>query len=110
MADNIPTASMLLYTDVWQSHRGSHPRRATVSHGVHEWARDDHGDGQRQVHCNTCEGAGAGLRTYLRAFTGIHKRHVHLYVAMYEAMGVAKRVTSELIRRMCVGDLSMPTG
>jgi hypothetical protein len=25
MADNIPTGSMMLYTDVSQSHRGSHP-------------------------------------------------------------------------------------
>ena len=63
IAENIPTGSMLLYTDEWQSYRGSHPDQATVRHGVHEWARDDNGDGRRKVHCNTCEGAGAALRT-----------------------------------------------
>ena len=62
-------------------------------HGVHEWARDDDGDGRREVHCNTCEGAGAALRTYLRAFRGVHKQYLHLYVATYEAMVNTKRVT-----------------
>jgi transposase len=59
---------------------------ATVSHGVHEWARDDYGDGRRKVHGHTCEGAGAALRTYLRAFRGVHKQYLHPYVATYEAM------------------------
>jgi transposase len=73
---------------------------------VREWARDDDGDGQREVHCNTCEGAGAALRTYLRTFRGVHKQYLHLYIATYEAMVNAKRVTPELIQRMCVGDRS----
>ncbi|HEX9869494.1 MAG TPA: hypothetical protein VGC99_13050, partial [Candidatus Tectomicrobia bacterium] len=78
MAENVPAGSTMLYTDEWQSSRGSHPSHATVRHGVREWARDDAGDGHREVHCNTCEGAGAGLRTYLRAFRGVHKRYLHL--------------------------------
>lgn len=98
--------STWLYTDEWQSYRGSHPCHATVRHGVHEWARDDDRDGRREVHCNTCEGAGAGLRTYLRAFRGVHKRYLHLYVATYEAMVNTKRVTPKLIRRMCACNLS----
>jgi transposase-like protein len=81
IADNVPAGSTQLYTDEWQSYRGSHVSHGTVCHGVHEWARDDDGDGQREVHCNTCEGAGAALRTYLRAFRGVHKPYVHLYVA-----------------------------
>ena len=110
ITENVPAGRTLLYTDEWQSYRGSHSSHATVCHGVHEWARDDNGDGQREVHCNTCEGAGAALRTYLRAFRGIHKQYLHLYVATYEAMVNAKRVTPELIRRMCIRDLSMHTG
>jgi transposase len=102
----VPSGSTLLYTDEWQSYRGSHPGHATVAHGVREWARDDNGDGQREVHGNTCEGAGAGLRTYLRVFRGVHKQYLHLYVATYEAMANAKRVTPELIQRMCLGDRS----
>jgi hypothetical protein len=46
---------------------------SSVKHGEKEWARDDDGDGKREVHCNSCEGAGAGLRTYLRVFRGMHK-------------------------------------
>ena len=97
IADNVPAGSTQLYTDEWQSYRGSHPSHATVRHGVHEWARDEDDDGRREVHCNTCEGAGAGLRTYLRAFRGVHKQYLHLYVATYEAMLNTKRVTPMLI-------------
>jgi transposase len=106
MMENLPAGNTLLYTAEWQSYRGSHPDHATVCHGVREWARDDDGDGRREVHCNTCEGAGAALRTYLRAFRGVHKRYLHLYVAMYEALVNTKRVTPKLIRRMCVRALS----
>jgi transposase len=110
IAENVPEDGAILYTDEWQSYRGSHPCHATVSHGVREWARDDDGDGRREVHCNTCEGAGTALRTYLRAFRGVHKQYLHLYVATYEAMVNTKRVTPELIRRMCVGHPSVQTG
>jgi transposase len=95
IAENVLAGSTLLYTDEWQSYRGSHSSHATVRHGVHEWARDDDGDGQREVHGNTCKGAGAALRTYLRAFRGVHKQYLHLYVATYEAMVNAKRVTPD---------------
>jgi transposase-like protein len=104
IAENVPRQSTVLYTDEWQSYHGSHPAHATVRHGVHEWARDDDGDGRREVHCNSCEGAGAAFRTYLRVFRGVHKQYLYLYVATYEAMFNAKRVTPQLIRRMCVGD------
>jgi transposase-like protein len=110
MAENVPGASAILYTDAWQSSRGSHTAHATVCHGVHEWARDDDGDGQREVHCHTCEGAGAALRTYLRTFRGVHKQYLHLYVATYEAMVNTKRVTPHLIQRMCIADLSLHIG
>jgi hypothetical protein len=68
------------------------------------------GDGRREVHCNSCEGAGAALRTSLRAFRGVHKQYLHLYVATYEAMVNAERVTPKLIRRMCIIDPSMHPG
>jgi transposase len=110
MADNVSPGSTRLYTDAWQSYRSSHPCHATVAHRGREWARDADGDGQRKVHCNTCEGAGAALRTSLRAFRGVHKRYPHLYVATYEAMVKTKRVTPQLIRRMCIADLSVHIG
>ena len=110
MAENVPVGSTTLYTDEWQGYHGSHAAHATVCHSAHEWARDDDGDSRREVHGNTCEGAGAALRTYLRAFRGVHKQYLHLYVATYEAMVNAKRITPDLIRRMCLGDLSGHTG
>ena len=103
MAENISAHSTQLYTDAWQSDRWSHPSHATVHHGGYEGARDDEGDGRREVHGHTCEGAGAALRPYLRSFRGVHKPYLHLYVAMDEAIVNAKRVTPHLIRRMCVG-------
>jgi transposase len=60
IAENIPGDSAILYTNEWQSDRGSYTAHATVCHGVHEWARDDDGDGHREVHCNSCEGVGGG--------------------------------------------------
>jgi transposase-like protein len=106
IAANVPAGRTTRYTDGWQSYRGSHPFHATVRHGVGEWARDDDGDGQCEVHCNTCDGAGAGLRTYLCPFHGVHKQYRHLYVAIYEAMLNTKRVTPTLIQLICVCDLS----
>jgi hypothetical protein len=76
---------------------------------VREWARDDNGDGQREVHGHTCEGVGAALRTSWRAFRGVHKQYLHLYVATYEAVVNTKRVTPELIQRMRLGELSAYT-
>lgn len=78
MDDNVPAGSPTLYTDEWQSDHGSHAAHATGAHDVHEWAREDNRDGQREVHCTTCEGAGAALRTYLRAFRGVHKQSLPL--------------------------------
>jgi transposase len=105
-----PHGGTILYTDEWQRYRGSHPSHATVHHGVREWARDDDHDGRREVHCNTCEGAGAALRTYLRPFRGVHKQYLHLYVATYEAMINTKQVTPELIRRMCIAHVLVHAG
>jgi transposase len=110
MADHVPAGSTTLYTDEWQSYHGRHAAHATVCHSTREWARDDDGDGRREVHGHTCEGAGAALRTALRAFRGVHKPYLHLYMATSEAMVHTKRGTPHLIRRMCVGDPSGHTG
>jgi hypothetical protein len=110
IAEHVSARSTQLSTDERQSYRGSHPVHATVRHGVHEWARDEDGDGRREVHCNTCEGAGAALRTYRRAFRGVHKQYLHLSVATDEAMVNTKRVTPTLIRRVCILNLSAYSG
>ena len=106
MADHVPPGSPRLSTDEWQRDRGSQPGHAPVAHGGRAWARDDDGDGRREVHGHTCEGAGAALRTSQRAFRGVHKWSLHRYVATDEARVTTKRVTPQLIRRMCVADPS----
>jgi transposase len=76
-------------------------RHGRDENGRREWARDDDGDGTREVHCNGCEGVGAPLRPFLRAFRGVHKKHLAEYVATFETMTNAKRITGEILRRMC---------
>lgn len=102
--------SAILYTDEWRGYTAVEAKlktnHATVKHGraddgSREWAREDDGDGIREVHCNSCEGAGTGLRTYLRAFRGVHKKHLAAYVATYETMTNAKRINSPIVQRMC---------
>ena len=65
--------------------------------------------GMGYVRCivTPAKGQGTALRTYLREFRGVHKAHLHLYVATYEALLNTKQVTAVLIRRMCFGDLSV---
>lgn len=48
----------------------AHP---TVCHSHREYARDDDGDGLREVPCHTREGIWPGLRNFLRPFRGVHK-------------------------------------
>ena len=68
----------MVYTDEWQGYNGlseANRAHATVCHnpGHREWARDDDGDGIREVHDNTLEGLWAALRTFLRPFRGVSK-------------------------------------
>src|SRR5262249_11515649 len=53
----------MVYTDEWGGYRKlpeAGRKHATVNHAVGEWARDDDGDGVREVHCNTLEGIWTG--------------------------------------------------
>lgn len=103
IAETVPPTALLLCTDEWRAYYGVHPHHRTVSHTTGEWARDDDGDGRREVHCNSCEGNGTGLRNYLRTFRGVHKRYLSHYVAFFEAAYNAKSISPSLIRRMCFG-------
>jgi transposase-like protein len=90
-------------TDEWQGCNGlpaMHRPRSAVCHAAGEWARDDDGDGVREVHCNTLEGLWTGLRNFLRPFRGVHKKYLHQYVAMFEWSHNVKRVTATFIRAM----------
>lgn len=62
-----------------------------------EYARDDDGDGIREVHCNTIEGIWTGLRNFLRPFRGINKVFLNQYVAVFEWSFRLKAVTDAYI-------------
>jgi transposase len=72
--------------------------RAVVCHAAGEWARDDDGDGVREVHVNTQEGLWTGLRNFLRTFRGVSKKYLYQYVALFEWGYNIKRVTPQFIR------------
>jgi len=65
----------------------------TVCHSPQEYARDEDGDGVREVHGNTMEGIWTGLRNFLRPVRGVHKASLAQYVAMFEWAHHLKRVT-----------------
>jgi hypothetical protein len=88
-------------TDEWGAYnhlRENQRGHATVNHGAHEWARDDDGDGIREVHCNTVEGLWTGLRNFLRTFRGVNKVYLQQYAAIYAWAYRIKTVTIEFLR------------
>lgn len=101
LGEAVPRAPSLVYADEYRSYHGLDVPHATVNHGQPEWSRDDDGDGVREVHGHTCEGAGAGLRTFLRAFPGVHKAYLQCYVATCEALVNAQAISPTSICRMC---------
>ena len=77
----------MVYTDEWNGYkplarcgRG----HATVNHNRGEFARDDDGDGVREVHCSTLEGIWTGLRNFLRPFRDVNKAYLEQYVIMFQ--------------------------
>jgi transposase-like protein len=86
-----------VYTDEWRSYEQVERLHHTVNHGSREWARDDDGDGVREVHINTIEGLWTTLRNFLRPFRGVHKKYLAGYVAMCEFAINLKRITPAFI-------------
>jgi transposase-like protein len=84
-------------TNEWQGYNQIERPRVTVKHGEHEWARDDDGDGIREVHINTTEGMWTGTRNFPRPFRGVHKKHLSGYVAMCEHRINLKAITPKFI-------------
>jgi transposase len=88
------------YTDEGQGYnqikRAHHP----VGHGRKEWARDDDGDGIREVHTNTIEGLWTTARKFLRPFRGVHTKYLHHYLAMCEHTINLKRISPQFIAQL----------
>ena len=98
--DNTAALSTV-YTDEWAAYRplnAAERRHAAVSHNQGEWARDDDGDGKREVHCNTLEGIWTGLRNFLRPFRGVTKVYLEQYVKVFEWAYRLKSVTDDYLR------------
>jgi transposase-like protein len=92
-------------TDEWRAydHLSEFDREhVTVCHAPHRrvWARDDDGDGIREVHNNTIEGIWTGLRNFLRTFRGVHKKYLAQYVFMFEWAHNIKVVTVDFLRAL----------
>ena len=85
-------ADTQVYTDEWNGYNHIIRLHATVCHAKKEWARDDDGDGVREVHVNTVEGMWTDVRNFLRPFKGVHKGYLSGYVAMIEFRRNLKRV------------------
>jgi len=89
--------SAQLCTDEWSGYSGVKRQHYIVCHSAGEWARDDDGDGIREVHTNTCEGMWTEVRNFLRPFKGVHKKYLSNYVAISEWRINYKRISHAFI-------------
>jgi len=64
--------------DEWGDHH------ETVCHAAGGHARDDDGDGSREVHVNTLEGFWSLLRSWLRPHRGVSRESLPLYLGSFE--------------------------
>jgi transposase-like protein len=104
----------MVYTDEWNGYNPldrNDRGHATVNHNQGEFARDDDGDGVREVHCNTLEGIWTGLRNFLRPFRGVNKIYLEQYIIIFEWCHNLKKATDEFLRVMlgCRGTTKLAT-
>jgi transposase-like protein len=102
---NMTKPGAMVYTDEWSGYNNISELgrgHATVCHapGHREWARDDDGDGVREVHNNTAEGLWTGARNFLRNFRGVNKWLLNQYIAMFEWAHNMKEVTLDVLREI----------
>jgi hypothetical protein len=69
-----------------------------VNHPAGEYARDDDGAGIREVHVNTPEGIGTGVRNLLRPFRGVNKVDLEQHIIMFQWAYNQKAVTDAFLR------------
>ncbi len=63
----------------------------TVCHARGEYARDDDGDGFREVHANTAEGFWSLLRSWLRPHRGVSQERLPAYLSFFQLVHNARR-------------------
>ena len=77
-------------------------RPTTACPAAGEWAREEDGDGVREVHTKAQEGLWTGLRTFLRPSRGVNQVDLSQDVALFEWGHNVKRATGEF-RRVRMG-------
>ena len=87
-------------TDEWKGYDPVERLHPTVCHSRKEWARDDDGDGIREVHINTTEGMWTTVRNFLRPFRGVSQRFLAGYVAIVEFAINLKTITPDFIGQL----------
>lgn len=95
----------MVNTDEWGAYHhlpeSGREHRTVNHHPRHrEWARDDDGDGIREVHCNTSEGIWTGLRNFLRPLRGVSKHYLGQYTAIFEWAYNLKTCTPSFLRAL----------
>ena len=94
------TSCAQVYTDEWNGYAHLIRPHASVCHSQKEWARDDDGDGIREVHTNTTEGIWMTVRNFLRPFRGVHKKFLAGYIAIGEFPINLKRINPHFISQL----------
>lgn len=105
IVERTTTPGVTVYTDEWSGYDHLpelNRNHSTVCHtpGQREWARDDDGDGIREVHNNTMEGIWTGVRNFLRVFRGVSKHYIDRYMGIFEWGYNIKEVTEEFLRAL----------
>ena len=93
-------ADAVCNTDEWKGYNGLNRTHPTVNHGAKEYARDDDGDGIREVHTNTMEGIWTGFRNFIRPFRGVNKAYLGFYAAVFQWINNTKAISSAFILAM----------
>jgi transposase len=83
----------------------THP---TVCHAAGEFARDDDGDGFREVRVDTLEGFWSLLRSWLRPHRGVSQEKLPLYLGFFEFVHNVRRRGKALLLAL-VGLLLKPS-
>ena len=83
-------------------------RHKTVCHARGEYARDEDGDGFREVHVDTAEGFWSLLRSWLRPHRGVSQEKRPLYLGLFEFVHNVRRRGKALLGAL-VGLLLKPS-
>ena len=111
LVESVTKPGTIINSDEWHAYQDlakTGRPHVTVNHNRGEYARDDDGDGIREVHSNGIEGFWLGCRNFLRMFRGVHKRYLNQYVAFYACMHNFRRDVL-LLLQLLLGAFT-PTG